>query len=102
MIRTLLFDSGTPWCEFVMCKTPRYVIPNSPSVVLISVSIGNTVQSRQTLFVWYCLYCIIAYVYGNCVKILREAAKSCVEETSAFQMATEKRPTESAGRFPEK
>jgi hypothetical protein len=36
------------------------------------------------------------------VKILREAAKSCVEETSAFQMATEKRPTESAGRFPEK
>ena len=39
MIRTLLFDSGTPWCEFVMCKTPRYVIPNSPSVVLISVSI---------------------------------------------------------------
>jgi hypothetical protein len=71
-------------------------------VVLISVAIGNTVQSRQTLFVRYCLYCIIAYVYGNCVKILREAAKSCVEETSAFQRATEKRPTESAGRFPEK
>ncbi|WP_277228150.1 hypothetical protein, partial [Ruminococcus callidus] len=63
---------------------------------------ADCVQSRQAGFVRYCLYCIIAYVYGNCVKILREAAKSCVEETSAFQRATEKRPTESAGRFPEK